>query len=126
MFELMNQFQQSIATLHPAWQWWIKILGVMNLVFPIFFIKRKEARIAIGTILIQGTFMLLLFKLQGFTRLLGLAHFGWFGLIFYFCKRVKEYPNRTPFGFWIRAVIAVDATSLFIDATDVARYVLGI
>ena len=126
MLELMNQFQGSIATLHPAWQWWIKILGVMNLIVPLLFIKRKEARIAMGTILIQGAFMLFLFKLQGFTRLLGLAHFGWFGMIFYFCKQLKEYPVQTPFGIWIRAVIAVDAISLLIDVTDVTRYILGI
>ncbi|MGE0634662.1 MAG: hypothetical protein AB7O96_19775 [Pseudobdellovibrionaceae bacterium] len=122
----MSQFQQSITTLHPAWQLWIKLLGMVNLILPLFFLKRREAWISIGTILVQGALMLFLFNLQGFTRLLGLAHFGWFGLIYYFFRRLKEHPARSPFGLWLRAVIITNSVSLLIDVTDVMRYLLGV
>lgn len=126
MFETMTEFQEAMKSLHPAWQVWTQLLLLMNLVVPLIFFKKKEAWISIGTILIQIMVMMLLFEIQGFTRLLGLAHFGWFGLIYYFSRRLPENPSNTLFGKWLRGVIVVNSISLLIDVTDVVRYLVNL
>lgn len=126
MFETMTQFQEAMKSLHPVWQHWVELLLLMNLIVPLIFFKKKEAWISIGTILIQGMVMMLLFKIQGFTRLLGLAHFGWSGLIYYFSRRLSENPSNTLFGKWLRGVIVVNSLALVIDVTDVVRYLVNI
>jgi hypothetical protein len=63
--------------------------------------------------------------LSGFSRLLGLGHIVWVPLLFFLWTRLGEIPAVDAFGFWVRAVIAINAMSLVIDAVDVIRYAAG-
>ncbi len=98
---------------------------MVNMIAPLIFIGRREARIVIAVFLAQGAFMLLLFWIQGFTRLLGLAHLGWIGLIYYLWMVVDwKSGERSSWGLWLRALVAMDAISLSIDIVDVIRFSL--
>lgn len=126
MLEIVQAFSEAMLTgLHPRWFGWVMALIAMNMLIPLLFIKHTEARVTMALILVQGGVMLLLFAGQGFTRLLGLAHFGWFWLIWYLWSRLNQYPGNTLFGKWMRAVLTMDAISLVLDVTDVVRYLLG-
>ncbi len=63
--------------------------------------------------------------LSGFSRLLGLGHIVWLPLLAFLSTRLAEIPAADAFGLWVRAVIAINATSLVIDAVDVIRYAAG-
>ncbi len=108
-----------------VWRLWIGALVLMNLISPLLFIDRSEARFVIAFFLAQGLLMYVLFELQGFTRLLGLAHFGWFGLIWFLWPHLPRFPADTPLGLWLRALLVLNAVSLAIDVMDVIRYARG-
>ena len=55
----------------------------------------------------------------------GLGHVLWFPLLYFLWTRLEGAPADGPFGIWLRALMAINAVSLAIDATDVARYLAG-
>lgn len=110
---------------YPGWlQVWIAWLGVANL-SSVLFLRGVQARWVLVAFLGAGTLMSILFAVNGFNRLLGLAHIVfWTPLLIYLWRERTSLP---PDGFraWITMVIATNATSLVVDYTDVVRYLLG-
>ena len=66
-----------------------------------------------------------IFASKGFVRLLGVGHVYWVPLVVWLGLRVGELTPGEPFTLWVMAVIALNSSSLLIDARDVARYVAG-
>lgn len=126
MIESLAQFLSALSRLPLGWRTWVGGLVLLNLAVPLFFFRRREAKIVIAVFLTQGTCMWSLFWAQGFTRLLGLAHFGWFWLLYrLWTGPLPASESATPWGLWLRAVFAADALSLCIDVVDIIRYLLG-
>ena len=121
----LSKFYKGLRAMPLPWQLWLMGLGAMNLVVPLFFLERIEARIVLGVFLVGALLMLVLTALTGFTRLLGLSHFLWFPLLYFLWTRLGEMPADGFFGIWVRALIGINATSLVIDVVDVIRYVAG-
>ena len=121
----LNKFYTGIRAMPLPWQLWLMCLGAMNLVVPLFYLERIEARIVLGVFLVGALLMVLLTALAGFTRLLGLGHILWFPLLYFLWTRLGELPADGLFGIWVRALIGVNATSLVIDLVDVIRYAAG-
>jgi hypothetical protein len=107
------------------WQLWLMVLVAVNLVVPLVFFDRLEARVVVVTLLAGATFMTILTALTGFTRLLGLGHILWFPLLYFLWTRLDQIPADTAFGVWVRALMLINATSLVIDVVDVGRYIAG-
>lgn len=116
---------RGILGMPPPWRLWVGLLVAANLVAPLYFLAHTEARVVLGTFVVAALLMTLLTALAGFTRLLGLAHFVWFPLLWYLATRLPAHPASEPLGLWLRAVLLVDAVSLAIDVTDVIRYLRG-
>lgn len=110
----------------PLWvQVWVAWMGAVNLA-SVVFLSRTEARWALGAFVGALFFMQTLFALNGFNRLLGLAHvIFWTPLVVCLAPRVHKIESSTRYGVWIRALLATNATSLVIDYIDVVRYLLG-
>jgi len=72
-----------------------------------------------------GMIGLLLVKVQGFTRLLGLMHILWIPLIIYLAGKLNVYAASQPIGLWIRGLLVLNGVSILIDFVDVMRYVYG-
>lgn len=126
MIEAMGRFFGALDSMPAGWRLWVIGLVLMNSITPLFFIGRREARVVVAVFLIQGAFMFWLFWMQGFTRLLGLAHLGWIGLIYYLWKSADwDHGPRAPWGIWLRALVTADAISLSIDIVDVLRFLVG-
>ena len=107
------------------WKLWMMLLVVVNVVIPLFFFDRIEARMVLGAILASVLLMTILTATSGFTRLLGLGHIFWVPLIYFLWTRLSQIPATDFFGIWIPALMVLNAESLVIDAVDVFRYVAG-
>ena len=107
------------------WQVWLAVLVATNLVVPMFFLQRLEARVVLGTILASLMLMTFLTGRFGFTRILGLGHILWVPMLAFLVARLGDLPVNDAFGIWIRAVIVLNGISLAIDAIDVTRYIAG-
>lgn len=125
MFKLMKDFMIEMFAMHIGWQIWLMALMFVNAAMPLFYYQQIEAQLTFIGAIIGMTIGLIIFKAQGFTRLLGLMHLPWFALIFFLWSRLSVFPADTPFGIWLRALILINSVSLIIDTVDVARYIAG-
>ncbi len=119
------RFNRGILGMPVAWQLWLLVLVAFNGLAPIFFLPRLEALATLGAFAVSMTLMPLLTHWTGFSRLLGLGHVAWVPLLLFLWTRLGSAPVDEPFGLWIRGVIALNAISLVIDASDVIRWLAG-
>jgi hypothetical protein len=119
------RFNRGILAMPIHWRLWLALLVGTNLVVPLFFIERAEAQAAIGAFVTSMGLMTALTARFGFSRILGFGHVAWVPLLGFLLTRLSEVPMDDAFGLWLRVVIALDATSLVIDAIDVVRFVRG-
>lgn len=98
MFKLMKEFMTEMFSMHLGWQIWLMMLMFVNAVMPLFFFQEMVAQVTFACAIIGMTIGLIIFKAQGFTRLLGLMHLSWFGLIFFLWGRLSDVPDDTLLG----------------------------
>ena len=96
-----------------------------NIVVPMFYIHTLEAQVILATAIVGLMIMAFIFSMKGFVRLMGIGHFGWLPLVFWLGMRLEHAPADSLLGYWLMTVIVLDSLSLFIDTTDVLRYVKG-
>jgi hypothetical protein len=104
---------------------WLVILVGLNMIVPLFFLDRPEARITVVTMIVAASLMVILTRAFGFTRVLGAAHVVWLGLIPYLWMRLAGVPAQGLYGYWLRAVMVANTISLVFDIADVVRYARG-
>ncbi len=119
------KFNRSLLAMPLPWRLWLLLLLTLNLVAPLVFIERLEAQTTLAALLISMALMTGLTGLSGFSRLVGLGHIVWVPLLFFLWTGLGAIPAADAFGLWVRAVIAINAMSLVIDAVDVIRYAAG-
>ena len=107
------------------WKPWLFCLLAANMILPLFWIGRPEARVVLGTALCAGGISVAVTALTGFTRLVSLGHLLWVPLIAYLVLTLDGHPSSTSYGLWLRMVIALNALSLILDAGNVIRYIAG-
>jgi len=83
-----------------------------------------EANVVLVTLGASGVIMELLTWRFGFTRLLGLGHVLWLGLVPWLATRVSLHESG-PVVYWLVAVIALNSLSLVFDVRDVVLYLRG-
>ncbi len=119
------KFNRGLLAMPLPWRLWLVLLLTLNLIAPLVFIERLEAQATLAALLVSMALRTGLTGLSGFSRLVGLGHIVWVPLLFFLWTRLGEIPAADTFGVWVRAVIAINATSLVIDAVDVIRFVAG-
>ncbi len=109
------------------WYWrpWLASLFIANLVVPLLYITRFEAQVVFATTVVNSALFTILTALQGFTRLLSLAHLTWFPLIFFLWTTLDRIPADDAYGVWIRVLIVLNAISIVIDVMNVILYAAG-
>ena len=120
-----REFLAGLLRLPMVWQLWVAMLAVVNVLVPLAFLDREGPRGAGRHGPVRGPSALWLTHRQGFTKLLGLMHFPWFGLVAWLLPRLAEAPADTGHGQWLRLLIAMNLTSLCIDVVDVVRWWRG-
>jgi hypothetical protein len=119
---------KGVRAMAWPWQAWMGLLVVLNLIAPLAFLDRPDARWTLAATVAVLVSHALLAQLKGFSRLLGLGHIWWIPLIGYLLSRgALSHPglNREWFVLWRDALVAANAISLVIDASDIGRYLAG-
>lgn len=124
MKSIMN-FTKTMLIMPIHWQVWLGVLVTANIVVPMFFIHTLEAQVVLATAIVGLIIMAGIFSMKGFVRLMGIGHIGWLPLVFWLGMRLEHAPAGSLLGYWLMTVIVLDSLSLFIDTTDVLRYVKG-
>ena len=119
------KFNKGMLRMPVQWQLWLLALITLNLVVPVFFVDRLEARVVVITLLASVTLTTALTARFGFTRILGAGHVLWIPMLYFLWTRLGVIPAGDVFGVWIRALIALNVISLAFDGIDVIRYVAG-
>ncbi len=119
------RFNQGLFSMPPLWQAWLLALISANLIAPLFFLGRLEAQVVIAALVLSMVLMTILTGRFGFSRILGLGHIWWVPLLGFLWSRLADVPPTDAFGLWLRAVMALNVTSLIIDTVDVVRFLAG-
>lgn len=122
MIQAFREFMGGILKFHPGWQVWVGFMVMLNMVVPLFFLSHPEAQLTLLAMMAGGMTGLLLVKIQGFTKLLGLMHIFWIPLVIFLLGRVHAFDSASLFGIWLWAVIAINCISLIIDTADVITW----
>lgn len=110
----------------PLWvKLWMGVLMLFNGAIPMFYLSLVEARVVLATMMGSALLMGAITGVTGFTRLVRLGHFVWFGLAAYLWGRLDFFAAGSPEGIWLRGVIVLNLVSLLIDSVDVVRYIRG-
>ena len=118
-------FNRTIMLMPKFWIGWLGVLMALNMVAPLFFLNTAEGWTVVLLFLGMATFLMGLFGKLGWVRLLGIAHFPWFGLLPWLWLRLETLPGGSALAYWLTVLLAVNAVSLLIDVVDVVRYMLG-
>ncbi len=119
------QYHRGLARMPWYWRPFLAALFIANLILPLVFITRPEARVVFLTTIANSALFTLLTAAQGFTRLLSLAHLPWIPLVFYLATRLEECPADHAYGIWLRVLLGLNLASLLIDTGNVIRYLAG-
>lgn len=119
------KFNRGVLKMPLPWRLWLMLLVATNLVVPLFFLGRLEAKVVLGAMVGSMLLMTVLTAASGFSRLLGLGHIWWIPLLLFLWTRLDQIPVNDFFGVWIRVLMALNALSLVVDAMDVYRYIAG-
>ncbi len=125
MLSAAKDFMGKLRMLSPGLQVWLWVLIVLNGVVPLWFLDHPEAWVAMATFHSGFLVGVVLFKIQGFTRLLGLMHAPWIILLALLWGKMGEVPASEPFGVWMRVVFTLDSVAMVFDAKDVIKYLAG-
>ena len=118
-------FNRGMLKLPIAVQLWVMAQLAVNAIIPLFYLDRLEAKVVFGTFVVSFLLMVLITGVTGFTRVLGAGHILWIPMLVYLWSQLDHIPSDDFFGYWIRALIIINAASLVVDAIDVMRYIRG-
>ena len=120
----MTIVMRGIMRQPPMVKAWVGLLVLVNVGASLFFLPPLEANVVLVTFGLGGVIMELLAWKQGFTRLLGLGHVVWLGLVPWLVTRMPLHEGG-PVALWLAAIIAVNSLSLVLDVRDVVLYARG-
>ena len=117
-------FMQGLRKLPTSAQLWLMILGMSNMMAPLFFIAQREAYVMFIATMLSFAVGVVLYKIQGMTRLMGVMHAPWFVSVYFLVISLTTVSMDSAFGVWIRAALVLTSISLLLDIKDVVKYML--
>ena len=120
----MTPFLRGLMRQPPMVKAWVGLLVLVNVGASLLLLPPLEANVVLVTLGLGGVLMELLTWKQGFTRLLGLGHVLWLGLVPWLVTRMPLHEGG-PVALGLAAIIAVNSLSLVLDVRDVVLYARG-
>ncbi len=120
-----KRFNQGMLAMPLHLQAWVLLLISLNFLTPFLFLGHVEAQAVLASGMVSMGLMTGLTGRFGFSRIIGLGHIAWVPLLGFLWSQLPDIPATDAFGIWLRAVIALDATSLVFDAVDAVRFARG-
>jgi len=125
MINTFVDFANEILNMPTLVVIWVFFLVTVNLC-SLFFIKRREGQITLLGFLLAGALMVLIFKINGFNKFLGIAHLiVWPPVLIYIFMRSKVAEKGSMIWKWMIMLLITNSISLTIDLIDVISYILG-
>ncbi len=118
-------FMQGLRKLPILIQLWLMILGMCNMMFPLFYINHVEAQVMLIATVLGFAIGVIMYKTQGMTRLMGLMHTPWFIAIYFLLRNFSNIGFDDLFGIWMGVALLLTCISLIIDVVDTIRYIAG-
>lgn len=122
MLKETRELAAGVMALHPAWRIWAAGLVAVNGVAPLFFLPRLTAVVTLVAGMTAFLLGLVLVRVHGYTKLLGLMHAPWVPML---AASIYLYPGAdamSVYKAWLTTSIGLTVGSLVIDATDVFRF----
>ena len=122
MMRDIRTFLTGAFGLHPIWQVWLLLMAIVNGVVPLFFLPDLAAIVTLVGVFSGAILGLLLVRLQGFTKLLGLMHVPWIPML---ATQIGLYPgfdSSSYYSMWLTSAIVITTISLVIDVIDVVIF----
>ncbi len=98
---------------------------VVNFFIPLVLIFHIEAQVTIICALVGVALGLIIFKFDGYRRLLALMHLPWVFLVFFLWERLQFYRSWDFLGIWLKSLILINSISLLLDIKDLILYFSG-
>ena len=118
-------FMRGLRKLPIIIQIWLMILGMSNMMFPLFYISHVEAQVMFAATVLSFAIGVIMYKTQGMTRSMGLMHAPWLIAIYFLMKSVSNIGFDDPFGIWMGVALLLTSISLIFDIVDTIRYIAG-
>ena len=118
-------FIKSLWKMPIAVRLWLMVLGMSNMMAPLFFLDQFEARFMLGATILGFFIGVILFKAYGLTRLHGLMHAPWLVAVYLLLKKLMDTGFAGSYSIWVCIALTVTSISLLIDIADVIRYTRG-
>ena len=125
MMDAFLRFNKGVLKFPVGVKLWLLVLLVANFLIPLLLLPRLEATVVLATFFASFGLMVLITRLSGFTRLLGLGHILLIPLIFYLWGPLGGAEDSGLYSIWLRGLIAVNTVCVLLDAIDIARYLRG-
>lgn len=105
---------------------WFGVLAVVNLGAFVFAPFDVRARWMAVSVVVLSVIVSAMFKVYGYTRILGLGHIVvWLPLFAYLWKMRHGFPEKVWVNRFIVVFVVVNGISFGLDSVDVVRYALG-
>lgn len=118
-------FMKALRQYPISVQIWLMILGMTNMMVPLFFWNHIEAKAMFFTTMLSFALGVVLSKTFGVTRLLGIMHTPWIVGLYFILTSPSSIRLDNLFGLWMGASLVFTSISLIIDFVDVGRYATG-
>jgi hypothetical protein len=106
-------------------QAWLMILGISNMMIPLFLLRHIEAKIMFLATITGFMIGVFIHKRKGMTRILGLMHAPWLFAIFFLIKGLVTSGAFDIYNLWMAIALVLTSLSLIIDIRDVTKYYSG-
>jgi len=103
------------------WCIWLVAVNAASLLF----IEHIEAQVVLGVTAIAVLIQTLIYRKTGFTRILGVVHFMWLPMFWWFGSRINSIAQDELLSTWLVILFTTNFISLIIDTSDNLRYIRG-
>jgi hypothetical protein len=122
VYELFGIVLLRFRPIPRVWAAWLVAVNTACLLF----IGHVEAQVALGAVGLAVIAQALIYRREGFIRLLGVTHLPWVPMLAWMAARLDSLPRQeAAFRAWLITLMATNAVSLAIDAWDAARFIRG-
>jgi len=104
-----------------VWASWLVAVNGASLAF----ISTVEAQVVLVVTVVVVLLQSLAYQRTGFTRILGITHYGWIPMFAWLGMRLDHILLNHPLAMWLAILLATNTVSLVIDTVDVARFLRG-
>ena len=104
---------------------WVMVLGISNMLAPLFFFSHVEAKVMFYATILGLLIGAVMYQYQGLTRLMGLMHTPLLVVVYFLLKTLFSDIFAGAFGVWVIVALILTIASLVLDVRDVILYIGG-